>query len=73
MHLTFNTYLLGPRETVCFVVPRPLMFPSAPLRETSVVEGPQNILLSQGSSKQVLYYHTKCQIEQKNTEIEKSF
>ena len=48
---TINTYLLGQRETVCFVVPRPLMFPEAELRETSAVEGPQNILLSRGSSK----------------------
>ena len=31
-------------KAVCFVVPRPLMFPSAPLRETSAVSGPQNIL-----------------------------
>ena len=38
---TFNTYLLGARETVCFVDPRPSMFPQAKPRETSTVEGPQ--------------------------------
>ncbi len=40
-----NTYLLGPRATVCFVNQSP-----SP-NETSTVEGPQNILLSRGISK----------------------
>ena len=39
------------RETVCFVDPRPSMFPEAKPRETSTVRGPQNTLLSRGLSK----------------------
>ena len=31
---------------MCFVDPRPSMFPEAKPRETSTVEGPQNTLLS---------------------------
>ena len=30
---TFNTYLLGPRETICFVVPRPPMCPRGSAKE----------------------------------------
>ena len=43
-HAIIITYLLRPRETVCFVDPRPSMFPEAKPRETSTVEGPQNTL-----------------------------
>ena len=49
-HVTIITYWLRPRETVCFMDPRPSMFPEAKPRETSTVEGPQNILLSRGLS-----------------------
>jgi hypothetical protein len=45
------TYLLRPRETVCFVDPRPPLLPEAKLRATTAVEGPQNTLLSRGLSK----------------------
>jgi hypothetical protein len=44
------TYLLRPRETVCFVDPRPPL-PEAKPRATTAVEGPQNTLLSRGLSK----------------------
>jgi hypothetical protein len=44
--LIFITYLLRPRETVCFVEPRPVK-----LRATTAVEGLQNTLLSRGLSK----------------------
>ncbi len=43
-------HMTGPRETVCFVDPRPSMFPEAKPSETSTVEGPQNTLLSRGLS-----------------------
>ena len=48
--VVINTYLLRPRETVCFVDQRLSMFPEAKPRETSTVEGPQNMLLSRGLS-----------------------
>ena len=51
LKMLFITYLLKPRETVCFVDPRPSMLPQAKPRETSMVEGPQNTLLSRGLSK----------------------
>ena len=41
---SINTYWLRPRETVCFVDPRLSMFREAKTRETSTVEGQQNIL-----------------------------
>jgi hypothetical protein len=47
----FITYLLRPRETVCFVDPRPQLLPEAKPRATTAVEGPQNTLLSRGLSK----------------------
>jgi hypothetical protein len=37
-YITIITYLLRPRETVCFVDPRPSMFPEAKPRETWTVE-----------------------------------
>ena len=49
-YIIINTYWLRPRETVCFVDQRLSMFPEAKPRETSTVEGPQNILLSRGLS-----------------------
>jgi hypothetical protein len=51
MECIIITYLLRPRETVCFVVPRPPLLPEAKPRATTAVEGPQNTLLSRGLSK----------------------
>jgi hypothetical protein len=42
----FITYLLRPRETVCFVDQRSPLLSEAKLRATTAVEGPQNTLLS---------------------------
>ena len=40
--MIINTYLLRPRETVCFVDQRLSMFPEAKPRETSTVKSPQS-------------------------------
>ena len=50
-YITIITYFLRPRETVCFVDPRPPLLPDAKPRATTAVEGPQNTLLSRGLGK----------------------